>query len=355
MKILQVVPFLGLGGGLSKYVLTLSGILIEQGHRVGVITTHASDANYQAEELNRCGADNVGALGNDNKLLRYLKCKRLIDKYRPDVLIINYDGTAQFLLPFLSHKPKVVHVIHNDTDDFYRIAAINAGHLDGWIAPTQAVADRFNEYTHGRYASRVKVIAHGVEDAYDKTPRINEKPELIFVGVHYEHKGVKILPPLIKRLIDNGLDFHFTIVGKGILSDWLKDELKTETEKGTVTFTGVIPAGEVYRLQAQADIFIYPTHIDSFGLVIAEAMINGTAPVVTLLPGITDNLIDDGKNGFLLPRDDVDSFAEAVGRLIVNPDALFKIKRAAREKAERCFSLQQMSEHYCKYINSLTK
>jgi len=354
MKILQVVPFVNPGSGLGKYVLSLSTVLVGSGHEVGVITTHTSDAVYERKQLVKCDAACVGQLGGLSKLKMYWRLMRLINNYAPDVLIVNYDGSAQFILPFVSRMIKVVHVLHNNTDDFYRVGSINACHVDGWIAPTKAIADRFDEYTGGKYSSKVAVIPHGVESANIKSADDSQIVELIFVGVHYEHKGVKILPDIIKRLVSFGLDFHFTIVGKGELTNWLKEALREQSEVGIVTFTGVISADEVYVYQSKADIFVYPTHIDAFGLVIAEAMINSTVPVVTDLKGITDNLIENGENGFLIPQDDVDEFVDKIAHLINNRSLLRQMKNNARKAASEKFSLARMACNYNNYLKLLS-
>lgn len=354
MRILQIVPFINPGSGLGKYVLNLSAILADSGHEMGVITTHTSDFDYEHAELKTHKATCVGQLGRESKFMMYWKCKRLIESYHPDVVIVNYDGTAQFVLPLLSHRPKIVHILHNNTTDFYRVGSINAKYVDGWIAPTQAIADRFNEYTNGKYSSKVSVIPHGVERPDIESNRQEDsKPELIFVGVHYEHKGVKLLPAIIDKLLEKGLDFHFSIVGKGELTTWLKDELQHHVASGIVTFTGIIPSQDVYKLQSRADIFVYPTHIDAFGLVIAEAMINGTVPVVTDLKGITDNLIEDGKNGFLLPQDNIDAFVDRISYLLTHPIMLATLKEQAKETALNKFTIDNMGCNYLNYLTSI--
>lgn len=354
MKILQIVPFITAGSGMGKYVLNLSSILANKGHVMSVITTHSIYADYEKEELNKHKSECIGQLGGASKIARYIKLIRLINRHRPEVLIVSYDGTAQFILPFISRKIKVIHILHNNTDDFYRVGSINGWRISGWIAPTRAIADNFNAYTHSRFADRVSVIPHGVELPTDEnTKTLAKKPELIFVGVHYEHKGVKVLPDIIKRLISLGLDFHFTIVGNGELTDWLKDSLNAEIQAGVVTFTGVIPANEVYKRQAYADIFVYPTHVDAFGLVIAEAMINGTVPVVTDLKGITDNLIVNGENGFLMLQDDVDAFVSKIQRLITDRLLLSRLKENAKTAALARFTLDKMGDNYNSYLRRI--
>lgn len=350
MRILQVVPFITPGSGLGKYVLNLSDILSDNGHETGVLTTHTIDPEYEKKQLKEHNAECIGQLGGASRLWMYLRMIRLINRYSPDVLVVNYDGSAQFILPFLKKRIKVIHILHNNTDDFYRVGSINARYVDGWIAPTQAIADNFNRFTDGKYSSKTTVIPHGVEVPHINRSEKNVRTELIFVGVHYEHKGVRLLPTIISGLQNAGLDFHFTIVGNGELTAWLKESLGGLSDKGIVTFTGVIPADEVYRLQAKSDIFVYPTHIDAFGLVIAEAMINGTVPVVTDLRGITDNLIKSGHNGFLLPQDDAAAFIDRIVQLAVNPALMEQMKKNAIKTASEKFTLEEMGRNYNRYL-----
>lgn len=349
MRILIAVPSITLGSGLSKYILSLASLLINAGHKIAVVTTHTIDPEYEKSVLCNCGVEDLAQFGAYSKLTKYFKCWEYIRKFKADILINNYDGLVQILLPLLKGI-KIVHVLHNDRDDFYRVGSINGKYVAGWIAPTRAIADKFNEYTHNKYVKLVQVIPHGVESG-SNIDCCHTCKELIFVGVHHWHKGIKILPEIVNRLKKNGYNFHFTIVGTGAKSGWLQDAMSDHVKSGHVTFTGVITADEVYRLQAGADIFLYPTHTDAFGLVIAEAMMNATVPVITRLDGITDNLVDDGVNGFLLPQDDIEAFVQRISLLICDQELLAKMKASALNKAKTEFSLSKMSENYLTYLN----
>lgn len=353
MKYLLSVSSITPGSGLSKYVLTLADLLSKNGNEVELLTTHTIDAVYELEQAAKYGISRCYQLGNLGKVSKRIRSISIIHSIRPDFLINNYNGLIQYILPFLRREIKVIHILHNDTDDFYRIASINGKYTNGWIAPTQAIADHFNVYTANKFAKRVKVIAHGVETSSTLLNSSEDYLQLIFVGMLFEHKGVKILPDIIARLHEDGVKFKFFIVGKGLLGDWLKSELKKEISEGCVSMSGVVPFADVYELQSKADIFIYPTQLDAFGLVIAEAMINGTVPVVSLLPGVTDNLIDDNLNGFLVPQDDVEAFVEKVKLLNEDRTLLKQMKEAARDKALKEFSCDTMARNYSEYFKSL--
>lgn len=352
MKYLISVSSLTPGSGLTRYVFSLCRILIEQGNDVYVLTTHnTAKTDYEEAELNNISPKiKLCSLGQRFKLLKYLDVIRYIRRLKPDIIINNYNGVVQFVLPFVGKNVQNVHILHNDTDDFYRIASINEKRVDGWIAPTKAIADHFNAYTNNRFVGKVEVISHGVE-SNELIERNNKVLEIVYAGVLYEHKGVRILPAIIKKLISDGVDLHFTVIGNGILADWLEEMFNKEIHSGRVTMTGVIDHGAVYDLMSKADIFLYPTHLDAFGLVIAEAMMNGSVPIVSYLPGITDNLVDDGMNGFLLNKDDVNGFVNIIKVLDRNKGKLKQMSVASHDKALEKFSLSRMSQNYANYFS----
>ena len=351
MRYLIAVSSLTAGSGLSRYVFSLCKILAYD-NQLYVVTTHDDGGNdFAKEELEHISADiRLISLGDLSKAGKYLTAVKTVYEVKPDVIINNYNGVFQYIIPFISKRIKIIHILHNDTDDFYRIGSINGANIDGWIAPTEAIARHFNNYTSNKYCNRVKTIAHGVEAA-SYSIRTNKRIEIIYAGVLYEHKGVKILPTVIKQLCKDGYDFHFTIVGGGQLSDWLKEQFHDEIKTGIVDMTGVIPHSDVYDLMSKADIFLYPTHLDAFGLVIAEAMMNGAVPVVTLLRGITDRLVDNEVNGFLLNQDDIKAFVKTLSLLINNHELRIKLSEAAHSKSLNFFSMEKMEINYRQYFS----
>lgn len=356
MEIVITVNSLTKGSGLSKYVYSLCDVLKNDGNEIHIITTHAEQPDFELELFRSDSNIRVHQLHTSSKYGKYFKLASLIRKLNADLIINNYHAPSQFVLPACKRHAKVVHIIHNDTADFYRIAAINAKYVDGWITPTPGVKDNFNAYTGGVYANKVTPISHGVESPskYGIIPDRKDCLELVFTGVLYEHKGVLTLPSIVKSLKSKGIDFHFSIIGKGVLQEELKTQMADEIAAGLVGFTGVISASEVYQRMANAHIFLYPTQIDSFGLVIAEAMMNGAVPVVSHLKGITDALVDDGINGFLIedPKDAA-SFAERIAELNHNRILLAEMSNLASQKAMASFSLQKFHDSYEQYFNEI--
>lgn len=347
----QITP----GGGVSKYICTLADILAKDtDNQVYVLTTHASEVNPQLEQLKAERGVRHISLGGLSTIKKYFALISQLRKLSPDIIINNYNAALQYILPFLKRKTKIVHVIHGITNDFYRVASIHGELVDKWVIPTPALEKEFNTYTKGKYKDRIVTIPHAVDEAFDRSVKKESGViQLTFVGVLYEHKGVLILPDVIKRLTDKGYKFHFTFIGDGILRNNLETVLYEDVYKGIVEFTGRIDSKVVYQKLQQTDIFVYPTHIDSFGLVIAEAMMNGAVPVVTCLMGITDTIVDAGINGYLETQDDVDGFVEHISYLIENDEERMRMSEAAMNKANTCFSKEVMRRNYMDMILSL--
>lgn len=355
MKIAITVSQVTPGGGLTKYVCTLTDILTSDlQNEVWVISTHQSESNPTLEGLKKSRKIRIVSLGQLTTVRKYVSLTMLLRRISPDLLIVNYNAPTQYVLPLLPKKTKTVHILHNNTPDFYRVAAINGNRTTAWIAPTPALAHYFNEYTHRAYCKRIATIPHGVDSPLGRCQKGDEPLQLSYVGVLYEHKGVKILPDVIKRLVSTGRKFHFTFIGDGILREELEQALQTEMASDIVEFTGRISSHEVYERLSRSDVFVYPTHIDAFGLVIAEAMINGAVPIVTRLEGITDSLIDNGTDGFLVTQDDVNSFVELITRLMDNPTLRSQMSTAATHKANTKFSIDTMRKNYIDFIHKLT-
>jgi UDP-glucose:(heptosyl)LPS alpha-1,3-glucosyltransferase len=96
------------------------------------------------------------------------------------------------------------------------------------------------------------------------------------------------------------------------------------------------PTDQVERCYAAADLYLFPTYYDAFGLVVTEAMASGLPVVASRAAGAAE-LIDHGADGLLVDDPwDAGALAEAVGRLAASPDLRDRLGEAARRKVEGC-------------------
>jgi len=90
----------------------------------------------------------------------------------------------------------------------------------------------------------------------------------------------------------------------------------------------------IERAYAGADLLLYPTLYDTFGMVIAEAMASGL-PVITTSTAGASEMIEPEKDGFVVPSArDGEALAAALGRLARDPELRARVGAAARRKAE---------------------
>ncbi len=104
-----------------------------------------------------------------------------------------------------------------------------------------------------------------------------------------------------------------------------------------VTFLG--QRENVPEILRAFDVLLLPSWEEPFGMVVIEAMAMGTPVLATAIGGPSE-VIDDGRNGYLLPPSSPEVWAEAAERVLDQPDVRIRIVREARRTAER-FSLEK--------------
>jgi glycosyltransferase involved in cell wall biosynthesis len=87
-------------------------------------------------------------------------------------------------------------------------------------------------------------------------------------------------------------------------------------------------------LMKEADLFVFPSLAEGFGLVIGEAMSCGV-PVLTTTNTGGPELITDGREGWCVPAHDADALAERIEWAYANRDELYEMGRRARSRAEQ--------------------
>jgi glycosyltransferase involved in cell wall biosynthesis len=142
-----------------------------------------------------------------------------------------------------------------------------------------------------------------------------------FVGRLSIEKNVALLVTIEKQLRKQGVgNFRFLIVGHGGEQNWLRERLVH------AEFTGVLRGTDLARAYANMDAFVFPSHTDTFGNVVLEALASGVPAIVTP-DGGPARIVHDGNTGFI--RADR-NFAAAVAVLASNASAHAAMRKRAR-------------------------
>ena len=104
-----------------------------------------------------------------------------------------------------------------------------------------------------------------------------------------------------------------------------------EQKNLSVKFTGKLSKNEWTTLAKNYNIFINTTNFDNTPVSVIEAMALGL-PVISTNVGGLSYLIDDQKDGLLVPKNDSDAFVKAINRLIEHPELAQQLSIAARKK-----------------------
>ncbi|MBP0004390.1 MAG: glycosyltransferase family 1 protein [Cyanobacteria bacterium SBC] len=119
-----------------------------------------------------------------------------------------------------------------------------------------------------------------------------------------------------------------------------------------VHFPGRIADGQMAEYYAAADVCVVPSHYEPFGLVAIEAMACGT-PIVASAVGGLQYTIAHEETGLLVPPKDDIAFAEAIDRILCNPEFREELGLAARQRVLEQFSWDSVAERLSRVYTQL--
>ncbi len=216
-----------------------------------------------------------------------------------------------------------------------------------------------------RAAQRVRVISNYCKsqvcrwmksDEWDKCHRIrcgistgvfsprpdpgNLVPNLLCLGRLVPAKGQHVLLEAVARLRDSGTTFRLTVVGDGPDRQSLE---RRATELGlaeSVEFTGAVGQDEVHRYYDCADIFVLPSFAEGVPVVLMEAMAKEIPVISTRITGIPE-LIQHDRSGLLVSAADAQALADAIQRLIDDPELRKRLGAEGRKKVLDEYDLEK--------------
>jgi len=145
-----------------------------------------------------------------------------------------------------------------------------------------------------------------------------------FVGRLSIEKNVTLLAQVQEELERMGhRSFRFLIVGHGAEEQWLRERMPR------AEIPGVLKGEALSQAYANMDLFVFPSHTDTFGNVVLEAMASGV-PAIVSPDGGPKTIVRDGVTGRIVPDD---GFAAAVAEVLSNPEKHAAMRLAARAHA----------------------
>jgi glycosyltransferase involved in cell wall biosynthesis len=186
-------------------------------------------------------------------------------------------------------------------------------HYDAIMTPTETMAGRLRKF--GIHVP-IRAVSNGINVAlYTSGPT---KPH---TGLRFGYLGRidkdKHLDIVIRAMTKTDPHIRLIIAGFGIALDELVVLARELHVSDKVTFIGKLNEPEIIALYRSLDCFVIPSPVESQSIVTLQAIACGL-PVIAANAGALPELVHDGKNGYLVPPDDVTQFAQKMNLLADN-------------------------------------
>lgn len=200
---------------------------------------------------------------------------------------------------------------------------------------------------------KLVVIPYGVDAGFRPGPApgglarrlgIEGKPVALFVGGLKRRKNLFFLLEIWRDVVRERGDARLLVVGSGPLRGRLARHASRLGIADHVVFTGYVPERDKVSYYNLADLLLFPSSMEGFGLTVAEAMSCGL-PVVASDRGSLPELVPDGVGGFLAGPADRRSFVERTLLLLSDAELRAKFGAVNRERVDRLFRWDRCADH----------
>lgn len=337
--------------GVATAARTLAQGLAANGHTVMVVAPSQTGRGYKEidenYEITRIRSFGLAFRKNLRVSVTYdREMRRVLDEFQPDIVHVHTQLTVglSMLRAAVHRGVPVVATNHVMPDNMIKNIKILApvsrpfsyilteyGALlyrgaKRIIMPTESAIKLFNT---DRIEAPAIAISNGINldkfypekpdpEIFSKFSIPRDKTLISYIGRVDEEKHIHILVQALELLKWSGKDFHAVIVGDGNAREKLDELIETLQLGDHITFTGLVSDEDLVQLQRVGDIYVMPSPTELQCLAMLEAMASGK-PVVAVDAGALGELCLTGKNGHLVPVDDIEAMAKALMDLLDHP------------------------------------
>ena len=362
-------------GGIAKVVYDLSKRLIKDGHEVTVVTYKEGEVPYYENDkgVEVYRVDNY--IINPNNFIDWImqlnfnlvaKASEIMNKngkfdviHAHDWLVANAAKTLQ-----LSYNIPIVATIHatesgrnggirdeqqryiNDTEWMLTYEAseviVNSNYMKNELQRLFGLPfEKINVIPNGINLN----IYNGIERNYEfrrKYARDNEKIIMCAGRLVYE-KGFQYLIDAAPKILNGYNDAKFIIAGKGGMLNELKAKANYLGISDKVYFTGQLTPKELYTMYRCADIAVFPSTYEPFGLVAIEGMYAGTPIVVSDIGGLNE-IVEHGVTGMKSYAGNPNSIADSILTLLFDYQLAYNIAKNGKAKVKETYNWTKIAQ-----------
>ena len=365
--------------GVSTSINTFATELRALGHQVTLIAPSYTDEDKQEEWIVRVPSHKI-YFDPEDRLMNFGKLKALLPWIRDkhfDVIHIHTPFTAHYVGIHFGKKLDipVVETYHTFFEDYLHhylpfipqfisrklartISRRQCNAVDGIVSPSKPMLDVLKQYG---IKTPAEVVATGLDDSSFASVdgehfRMSHdipltQPMLLFVGRVAHEKNIGFLLEMHVELIKNHPDALLVITGEGPAEESIKQSIEKLGISNKVRMIGYLDRGhELIACYKAADIFVFASKSETQGLVLLEAMAQGTAVVAIAELG-TKSILIEGE-GVLIAKDDINDFADKVSALLSDAPKRQMIGEKGRQYAQEKWGAGILAKKVAKFYKS---
>ena len=369
-------------GGISRVVHDLSHKLVESGHKVSVVTYRDGNAPYEEDD------DGVRVYRVDNYMIHpnnfvdwimqlnfnmISKASEIIKKENDFNVIHAHDWLVTYAAKTLKDSfgiPLVstIHAtengrnsgIHNDTQRYINDSEWLLSYESSEVIVNSNFMKNDIQRIFGLPYDKITVVPNGVNlDNFEQVEREydfrrqyaddNEKI-ILYVGRLVYEKGIQNLIGAMPKILQNYNDAKLVVAGRGGMLDELRAEAEYLGISNKVYFVGYCDSKKVQKMYKCADVAVFPSTYEPFGIVALEAMLAGVPTVVSDIGGLND-IIDHGITGMKAYAGNSNSIADSVLALLFDQKLCAQVSKNAISKVKECYNWNTITDATLKIYN----
>ncbi|OQA91414.1 MAG: putative glycosyltransferase EpsF [Elusimicrobia bacterium ADurb.Bin231] len=330
-RIFHLITSLNIGGT-ERFLLTvLKNLKSKYDFSVGYL----KERGYTADEIEK--------IGITVQKFDFLSLVRYLKSFKPEILhthlyranIIGRIAGRVAKLPAVISSQRSIDGWKNRFHSV--IDGATSIYCDLVIANSAAAADIL--------AKREKVPSNKIEIVYNGQEEFAPSKEALlpvltvgYVGRLHKEKGVYLLPEIAKALSMKKPEFRFVIIGDGPELGNIRSKINSYGLKNNISFLGWQEnRGKIY---SEFDVLILPSEEESFPQALLESFAYGVPAVASDVGGVRE-ILEDGKNGFLVKKGDVSGYAAGILAIAENNYCYRHFSANALAKASE-YSVEKM-------------
>ncbi len=315
------------GGGAERVVSVWSSALAQKGYRVSVLVYARLENEYPVDpRVEVCTIANTPEECNAMSMVTRLKCfRKALKGLKPDV-VISFLPVVQVYVALASiglRIPRVETIRINPWITEY--VKFKFEKLWRWCFKTCRALILQSEDQRSFFSPSVQkravVIPNPINSLYvenQKTEYRSESHKIVAAGRLSDQKNYKMMIDAVKLVSREYEDVSLSIYGIGELEEQLRLYIKEQELEGKVSLMG--RSNELFNVYKDADVYVMSSDYEGMPNALAEAMAIGLPCISTDCKTGPRDLIEDGKNGYLVPCNDPEALAGKLKHIFSMPE-----------------------------------